>query len=87
MKRCISQPDKECTNSSCGMLRWCANQGKSEVQSEQPIKCGCEVCEMGIPTPMSEWLQNPVHKQIHERIMRGLKRGEIQVKGEENEAT
>lgn len=89
MSKCISDPNKECTNRSCGMLRWCA-EVKTVKKVEPPsifdaIKegaCSCEVCVLGISQPMSEWLKNPLHKQIHERIMTAIIRDEIQVQGE-----
>lgn len=101
MSKCISDSSKECINSSCGTLRWCAEVASKTVDSTPPTEhtsgsndaktevttvCTCEVCELGLPMPMHEWLaSDPRHPKIHERIMAALARGEIQVKGEANE--
>lgn len=34
---CISNPQKECTNPRCGMLRWCADQVQQQVDQGQPV--------------------------------------------------
>lgn len=51
----------------------------------EALACSCYQCQSGEEVDMAEWLEQPMHRKIHEQVRAALQRGDIDIQGEANE--
>lgn len=59
----------------------------SYLRDEVPdaLACSCYQCLSGEEVEMSEWLENPLHRKIHDQVRAALQRGDIHTQGEDDD--